>query len=472
MLIVALMILGSLGQPVAADGHRAPQPRISSRRSLYVGHRDSKFLSVFAIDPDGGLSSATHVPSGAGPIGIAFAPDASIAYVVNAFSNSISRYGVGEDGGLTELRPRVRIGVAGPSGSAVTPDGLHFYVADQDSSTVAAFTIGAAGELFDVGEFPSGSALPREVAVTPNGRFLVVSHWSPDAGGPSTLSTFAIWHDGRLRPRGTVTIGLDGAGMAISPDGAFLYVNAQTSGEVFGFRIGWNGHLRRVPGSPFPAGRQTQGIAMSPDGRRLFVSNVISKGVVWAFAVGARGRLTPVIRSPFRAGDSPTGLVVTPDGRHLYASNFGSDDVSAFAITRKGGLTRIGSFPTGGIGPAAFQGTEVLPDQGPTARFSSDAGRVGRVTRFDASASFDPDGQVVEYRWSFGDGTVLRDGGSEPSHVYRRPGAFRVTLLVTDDEGCSRHLVFTGQSALCNGSHVAMERRTIVVAPDDVVTGS
>ena len=52
----------------------------------------------------------------------------------------------------------------------------------------------------------------------------------------------------------------------------------------------------------------------------------------------------------------------------------------------------------------------------------------------------DPDGTNARYAWSFGDGTTLPDGGPNPRHTYNRPGAYKVTLTLTDDEGCSTAL--------------------------------
>jgi PKD repeat protein len=45
----------------------------------------------------------------------------------------------------------------------------------------------------------------------------------------------------------------------------------------------------------------------------------------------------------------------------------------------------------------------------------------------------DPDGHVVAYHWTFGDGG--RGRGRHVRHVYRHPGRYRVTLRVTDDTG-------------------------------------
>ena len=54
---------------------------------------------------------------------------------------------------------------------------------------------------------------------------------------------------------------------------------------------------------------------------------------------------------------------------------------------------------------------------------------------FDGRASSDPDGQIVDYQWDFGDGST--GAGVQPGHTYPNPGTYQVTLTVRDDKGAT-----------------------------------
>jgi PKD repeat protein len=61
----------------------------------------------------------------------------------------------------------------------------------------------------------------------------------------------------------------------------------------------------------------------------------------------------------------------------------------------------------------------------------------GAAVSFDASGSSDPDGDALTFDWTFGDGSVLLNGGATPSHTYADNSDFNVTLKVTDAHGLS-----------------------------------
>ncbi len=71
----------------------------------------------------------------------------------------------------------------------------------------------------------------------------------------------------------------------------------------------------------------------------------------------------------------------------------------------------------------------------PTAKFSysPENPAAGDEVTFDASASQDFDGKIVNYKWKTGDGRTKQ--GKVVEHRYAEPGEYTVTLVATDNDG-------------------------------------
>ena len=80
--------------------------------------------------------------------------------------------------------------------------------------------------------------------------------------------------------------------------------------------------------------------------------------------------------------------------------------------------------------------------------FSPGSSKAGETVSFDALGSSDPDGNIVGYAWSFGDGST--GTGVNPSHSYALAGTYTVSLAVTDNDG------LTG-----------LQTKTIIVSPSE-----
>ncbi len=76
-------------------------------------------------------------------------------------------------------------------------------------------------------------------------------------------------------------------------------------------------------------------------------------------------------------------------------------------------------------------GVIVLANEKPSAQFSFTNGKAPYTVLFDAARSSDPDGTIISYQWTFGDGYT--GSGKDISHTYPGPGSFDVTLVVFDD---------------------------------------
>ncbi len=77
------------------------------------------------------------------------------------------------------------------------------------------------------------------------------------------------------------------------------------------------------------------------------------------------------------------------------------------------------------------------PDIPPVASFywSPFTPTAGAPVTFYGYNSYDPDGYITGYLWSFGDGSTLNTTGCCPTHTYASIGNYTVSLTVTDNAG-------------------------------------
>lgn len=130
----------------------------------------------------------------------------------------------------------------------------------------------------------------------------------------------------------------------------FVYVSngglVGTSQNVSAYRIGANGALVPVSGSPFATGANGQeGMAITPDGAHLYVTSFGSNQVM-KFNVQANGGLTGLqaLNPGGTTFTNPLGVAPDPDGGHLFTWNHG-DEIAVTTINANGTLTNIGGSP-------------------------------------------------------------------------------------------------------------------------------
>lgn len=88
------------------------------------------------------------------------------------------------------------------------------------------------------------------------------------------------------------------------------------------------------------------------------------------------------------------------------------------------------SYPTAaGLAPTAVMAASTLRGTAPL------------TVSFSGAGSSDPDGSVVAWDWSFGDGGTA--SGAATSHVFSTPGSYGTTLRVTDNTGLSASTAVT-----------------------------
>lgn len=94
----------------------------------------------------------------------------------------------------------------------------------------------------------------------------------------------------------------------------------------------------------------------------------------------------------------------------------------------------LGMFALWGCTPAGLD-----PASGPVAKIAASPtqGQVPLTVSFNGSASYDPEGDITDWLWDFGDGTPVISGRTV-EHTYQRSGDFVVTLVVVGPSGTGR----------------------------------
>lgn len=154
------------------------------------------------------------------------------------------------------------------------------------------------------------------------------------------------------------------------------------------------------------------------------------------------------------------GLVASTRGDHLGASGRGTLAIVEFKakegitgetvlnISDPGKWDPILQYHIGGTQLIDHTDLEIWPrttidgffsneDYPPVASFtySPTSPEVGETVYFNASASYDPDGNITQYEWDFGDGNSVNETDPITNHAYAEFGVYVVSLTVIDDAG-------------------------------------
>src|SRR5262249_29443823 len=103
---------------------------------------------------------------------------------------------------------------------------------------------------------------------------------------------------------------------------------------------------------------------------------------------------------------------------------------------------------------------EVDGAKAPTASFTltPGAGEAPLEVRLDGSTSSAPCSRITSYAWDFGDGNTETGKGPATTHIYVTPGAFTVSLTVTNDQEATDTAIKT----------ITISESTVLAAPSGV----
>ena len=137
----------------------------------------------------------------------------------------------------------------------------------------------------------------------------------------------------------------------------------------------------------------------------------------------------------------------TPDGGVIvrYAWDFENDSmIDAYGMIVNYTYTTPGTYivtlnvtDSEGLWDSESKSIRVLALPHATFTFSPETPLVNEKITFNASLSYDPDGEIVSYEWNFRDGNITTTSNSVITHVYFESGERNVTLTVIDNHGYS-----------------------------------
>ena len=418
---------------VALLGAVAPK---AEARDVYVVNR----FDDFATKIDTATNSPTAVPLGINDatdsmFNIAIKPDGSEAYLAGNIGadGRVLRLDLATD---TVVGTPIPVGT-GARGVAITPDGTKAYVTNRDDGTVTvinAVSNTPTGTTIDVDAANTNNNGPEAIAITPDGSTAIVANSFDDTivfidTATDTVSSF-------LPADATREFPID---ISVKPDGSRAYVadrdGAGAAGAVSVINLATNTYL----GAPL-TGVKAESIQVLPDGARAYVGSFNSQEL-FPLNLTTNAFGTAIATS----GNLNQGIAVTPDGSRVYSVNNGNkvNVTNTATNTAVGGPITVGSDPFG---------IAIVPNQPPIAGLGAPVDNVvGTPVGFDTAPGSDPDGTLASFSWDFGDGETLTSTDPTPEHTYDAPGTYTVTLNVTDNEGCSSSggLVYTGQTASC-----------------------
>ena len=236
--------------------------------------------------------------------------------------NSVSAFKVNEDGSLTQVKgsPYATGGLGGgnnidPEEIAVsTQSGTSFlYAANDGSGTISAYAINpVGGSLARVAgsPFPT-SASPLDLDVNCAGNLVFVVDDGSYNGSYSTIDVFSLARDGSLAPvpgepfyNGSSSTN---GGLALSPNGQYLFVTDTFSSEISSLAVSSDGALSQVPGSPYATSDWPGGVAVTANGKFVYAT-LFAVAEIEGRSIATNGALAPVPGTPFSTGQAQEGV--------------------------------------------------------------------------------------------------------------------------------------------------------------------
>ncbi|RXA15078.1 PKD domain-containing protein [Methanosarcina sp. MSH10X1] len=343
---------------------------------VYVTINAEPFSTVSVIDTSTNKVTAT-IPVGSSPMGVAVTPNGKKVYVVINHYNSVSVIDT-ETGTVTATVPVGKSPCASGQFIGSIPVQPVYPVANFSSnitsdyvflSVPVQFTDRSENAIEWKWDFGDGSGSTKQNPThvySAAGIYTVTLEVSNSNGTDSKLATVNVVPKGTPAPSyayitnfnsntvsvintssdavtATVPVGKKPMGVAVSPDGTRIYVanvNYEGRGTVSVIDTARN-EVTATVDIGYKYG--PCGVAVTPDGKKLFVADRDINGV------SLIDTATNTVTATMPAGANPLGVAITPDGTKVYVTNRYSDNISVIdtATNKVTAAVKVGLGPSG-----------------------------------------------------------------------------------------------------------------------------
>lgn len=320
--------------------------------------------SAVAAGPALGSVRTATVQTGGTPFGVATTPDGRWAFVAaTGGSVDVLRLRTGKSGAPIATLVRSISLPEAPFGAAVTPDGKYLLLAAGSGAmvvSVARAEAGTAGAVLGTLAAPAGTSQSgpsnplaansaTQVAVSPDSRFAFVTLEYADEAVVFNLAAAVSHGFGAADYVGAIPLGQATVGMAVSPDGRWLYATSEVvvpaqhpvglgpgrcTGSVPGTEPGEAPgtltviELRRAETDPahsvvatVDAGYQPVRVVTSADGTRVWVTARASDDLLCFSAARLASDPARALVAVVRVGSEPVGLAAVRGGTQVVVAD-------------------------------------------------------------------------------------------------------------------------------------------------------
>ncbi len=277
-------LFGSQGALVLDDKHAW----------LYAVNAGSNSVSSFRVGNDGGLTLAHTVASG-GTRPVSVTVNKQYLYVVNQVSANINGYKIGNDGSLTAI-PSTNLALSAPTADpgqiSFHPNGNILYITERHTDKITSFQVNGQG-------VAHSRTVSASAGITPFGfdfarKYMVVANAHMDLPNLGGASSYSLSNSGSVSAvNGNVANNQTAACWTATTDhGRFAYITNSFSDNISSYYIGPDGIAYLINASEAPTDKRPRDITII-DNFYVYALNVTDHTITEYYR-GPLGTLIPI----------------------------------------------------------------------------------------------------------------------------------------------------------------------------------